>query len=755
VKREVLIQGGLLLVLLAILFPRVFFLGEYAIATSLMGAWAPWDAVFGDEMRPHQNPLTIETVMAFNADFTLTKQQLSEGEWPLWNPLQFAGKPLLANYQSTVFYPPRLLHAAMPIALATTLYVLLKLWLCGMMAYGYGRVIGLSVAASRFLSVAWMMGGYTFTWAYWTPTDVAAWFPLVLIGVEFLLRGSLRRGSAALVVGAVLMLLAGHPESAFVNGLGAGLYFLIRLIAIRASIGSVSVSSSIALGAWVVALFICAMQIVPFAEYTNVSNNVAFREGAEEARHAVPTSEWVSFFVPRYFGTNAEGNFRGTYNSTFNSMMYPGIAVWFGALLLFGAWRSADRKRIIAWLSTSLIALVLAFDVSFVRSLLGLPVLSSLWQCYFLEYALFGFSVLGAMGLEAWSCRPRKPTSLLPIVTGVLSFASAILSMLTFDLGVLHSDGQDGYLLRQMGIAALVGGCSLLILYASVRLGNTRNVVSALTLVLVVDLWVAGRGLLPTTPRDQHYPKTEITNRLQELPGGARVDVVSATDIRPGLMTPYGIEEHWGYDGILPSRIIAFHAFLGDPEKAGRLSGVTHRLITDEPDAEGLPSELRIVENEAVLPRAFTVYDWNVEADSDVLLARLQGDDFDPMQTVLLERPIDTESLGEDAPSVTPAEIVSRNATNVVVRVTLDTPGVLVLLDAYYPGWSVTVDGERSEIFPVNHAFRGVALAAGEHEVVFSYMPRSFVIGMRLSSVALIAMLLTGIVVMRRVRFAR
>ena len=62
-KREALVQGFLLIVLLAILFPRVFFNGEYAVASSLMGAWAPWDAVFGESMQPHQNPLTIETVM--------------------------------------------------------------------------------------------------------------------------------------------------------------------------------------------------------------------------------------------------------------------------------------------------------------------------------------------------------------------------------------------------------------------------------------------------------------------------------------------------------------------------------------------------------------------------------------------------------------------------------------------------------------------------------------------------------------------
>ncbi len=753
-RREIVIQGVLLIVVLAILFPRVFFAGEYAVASSLMGQWAPWDAVFGEKMRPHQNPLTIETVMAFNADFTLVKQQLANGEWPLWNPLQFTGTPLLANYQSAIFYPPRLLHAAFPIPLATTLYVLLKLWLCGMLAYGYGRVIGLVAASSRFLSLAWMLGGYTFTWSYWTPTDVAAWLPLVLIGVEFVLRGSTRRGFAALLVGAVLMLLAGHPESAFVNGLGAGLYFLLRLAVMRAPVGRIVIGSACALAAWWVALLICAIQIIPFAEYAGVSNNVSFREGALSARHAIEVQNWVSMFVPRYFGTNVEENFRGVYNSTFNSTMYPGIAVWIGMLLLIGAWRHADRKRTVCWLATSTLFAVLAFNVPVLRPLFGLPILSSLWQCYFFEFALFGFAVLAAIGLDAW-CRGGQPLrAIYPVVIAIAILAIILLPKAMFDLELVAPDGQAGYLKRQIGVAAVLAGLSLALLYAGVRTKRASAVTAMLTVLLVADLAVAGRGLLPTTPREQHYPDTPMTERLQALPEGSRVDVVSHTDIRPGLMTPYGVEEHWGYDGILPARIITFHAFLDGSDKAEILSGVTHALAKVDEDSDEFPSELQLLERTDALPRAYVAFDWEVEPDADVLIARLR-DDVDGRRTVLIDRPVDLDPLGESAPPIATAEIVSHDSTRTVVRTETDRPGVLVLLDAYYPGWSAQVDGENSEIVAANHAFRAVAVDAGAHEIVFSYAPRSFAVGRALSAGTLVLALAVAILLLRRVRVAR
>ena len=38
--------------------------------------------------------------------WTLAWETLREGQIPLWNPLVGMGAPLIANYQSALFYPP-------------------------------------------------------------------------------------------------------------------------------------------------------------------------------------------------------------------------------------------------------------------------------------------------------------------------------------------------------------------------------------------------------------------------------------------------------------------------------------------------------------------------------------------------------------------------------------------------------------------------------------------------------------------------
>jgi uncharacterized membrane protein YfhO len=46
---------------------------------------------------------------------------------------------------------------------------------------------------------------------------------------------------------------------------------------------------------------------------------------------------------------------------------------------------------------------------------------------------------------------------------------------------------------------------------------------------------------------------------------------------------------------------------------------------------------------------------------------------------------------------------------------------LLVLNDAWAPGWRATLDGRSVEILPANYMARGVWVPAGRHEVRFRY----------------------------------
>jgi len=71
------------------------------------------------------------------------------------------------------------------------------------------------------------------------------------------------------------------------------------------------------------------------------------------------------------------------------------------------------------------------------------------------------------------------------------------------------------------------------------------------------------------------------------------------------------------------------------------------------------------------------------------------------------------------------AQIVAWRPDRVDVEVDSSEPGVLVLHDAYYPGWVVEVDGKPARILRADVLFRAVEVSEGHHRVVFTYAPFS------------------------------
>jgi uncharacterized membrane protein YfhO len=71
--------------------------------------------------------------------------------------------------------------------------------------------------------------------------------------------------------------------------------------------------------------------------------------------------------------------------------------------------------------------------------------------------------------------------------------------------------------------------------------------------------------------------------------------------------------------------------------------------------------------------------------------------------------------------------------------------------DLFWPGWSVTVDGDGREMYRVDYPLRGVPIEPGEHTVRFRYAPARVRVGAVLTGGTLL-MLAVGAVVLHRRR---
>ena len=149
--------------------------------------------------------------------------------------------------------------------------------------------------------------------------------------------------------------------------------------------------------------------------------------------------------------------------------------------------------------------------------------------------------------------------------------------------------------------------------------------------------------------------------------------------------------------------------------------------------------DVKIYENLDVLPRAFIVPNALVISDDDAARASLADPNFDPASTVILaSAPSDTFHL---PPSTFHREVTITEYSSVLIRLTADGPGYLVLTDAYYPGWIATVDGSPAPILRADIMFRAVELPAGTHTVEFRFKPASVKVGLWISGVTWVVVL--------------
>ena len=68
-----------------------------------------------------------------------------------------------------------------------------------------------------------------------------------------------------------------------------------------------------------------------------------------------------------------------------------------------------------------------------------------------------------------------------------------------------------------------------------------------------------------------------------------------------------------------------------------------------------------------------------------------------------------------------------------VLEVDLESPGLVILADVFYPGWELLIDGKLAPVYRVNGLMRGAAVTKGPHRLVYTYKPRSFRMGLLVS----------------------
>jgi hypothetical protein len=103
-----------------------------------------------------------------------------------------------------------------------------------------------------------------------------------------------------------------------------------------------------------------------------------------------------------------------------------------------------------------------------------------------------------------------------------------------------------------------------------------------------------------------------------------------------------------------------------------------------------------------------------------------------------------TLTPSEPAADSEDCRIVTAEPSRVEIEARLSAPGLVVLSDQYYPGWTATVvTAGQSRIVPIlrtNRVMRGLLLPVGEHRIVYEFRPLSVFVGAIVSGLTALAL---------------
>ena len=737
----------------------------------------------------------------------ILSESLRAGELPLWDPQVGMGYPLLANFQSGVFYPPNLVFIVLPffaavsavffihyLIAATGFYLLCRHWKYPPFLAVIGTL--LFTLGGTMVSLSNVMNHF----------QAAVWLPWVILLGERALRWRSWGRFLALTAVLLVQFLAGSPE---IYAMSVALLFL-DVVRLKAEGEDFSYRHALlvlmASNAFVVGL--AMVQILPTAELVLESRVVRpnlYSESTEFSLH--PWSLVNIFLLEKEVDSDVLVGLRPFFLKSIPFLVshYMGALCLFGMFhwFVYGSWK--ERGIILGLILVSILLALGSYTPLYSVFFEYVP-FSRLFRFpekfFYLSHALLLVIVL--RGLYHFFERDRSTAKRpLLVLTSVAALLLVPYVFLRFEMESLirfvawaagtpplfpatatNSSGILLFLERQ--IALVFGILLLLFLWKQGRL-KTWLFQTLMIVIVFVDLSDAHqphRYLLEPDfvfQQDKTIAKRDPEHhRLFYYPGPTNVHPSYYTITRQppfpefnslafrNLLPNTGVFQGFEYMQELDALMRwPYSVFLGvapalSMEQLYRLLGALNvkyvsslRSLPEEGSTQvghfpEFPSWLYRIDR--VIPRVYVVGHTMEEQYPAKALHLLASKEFDPLKTVILDRPL---SLGESDAFQGAAEFTHYGNQNVKIHATLNGEGVLVLGDSIYPGWQVYVNGEERDIVRANLFFRGVPLSKGEHLVEFRYVPRSFFIGLWISLFSVVSVLAISILVYARSRAVR
>lgn len=383
------------IVLLIVFFFPVIFQGKTLTTSVFGGGVMPSGAYSYEGIRPPfftvRDPGAFDWVDEPLSDY-IGKIIKEERRIPLWNPNMGLGYPLFGGIQLGVLFPLNYIVFLFSSELAWDILMLLRIFIAGFFTYLFVRKIGLDKKPAFLAGAIYMFNGYVMGFINMAHYSSEAMIPLLLYCYEyFLSKPNVKRFLLTVAVIA-LTILPGMPEASFFALFIGSFWFIFSSLFLHRKeiIPKIAIISFII--ANILALFLCAIQLLPFGELLKHSYNS--HSAGNVGQLSIPFNTVSSIFYPYIFNI---------IHAWIPSFYYLGIAPIILVILSILSLRSLDkgkkRKIFIFFTLFAFLGIAKFFGAFFINWIGSLPVLNTLiFPKYQAPSIIFAIAVIAAFG---------------------------------------------------------------------------------------------------------------------------------------------------------------------------------------------------------------------------------------------------------------------------------------------------------------------------------------------------------------------
>ena len=673
-------------------------------------------------------------------------QQFTSGHFPLWANCFFGGYPFHADPQSQLFYPPvwitfsalRLLGFSDFPLIALTVETISHYLAISVFAYLFLREESGSRIAALVGALVLTYGGYLTGYPplQTSVIETATWMPLLLLALRrFSISGSGRAAAVAVSIYA-LAFLAGHPQTfLLVTYLSIG-YFLFRARSAGRRWAWILLWLLVIV---VLVLLVISTQLLPQTQFLHLST-----------RTSLPFDQLARGFVPQdivqFILTKLGSN-------DLWQPLYVGVLGLTLAIMTLPLRRDAVSRF---WLITGLIALLISFGSNMALYNLAYWLLPFFRLFRGQERAavliamaastLIALTVTTLTGplqqehLKTLNNTRRWLRNMTPLALTLLILAVVLAQ---------HDPVSWSHIPSRFGLL-MIG--LLLSILALATCSYQRWFPTALATVVALELFSANMAT-NAVPLSDPYPELPLLEVMQSDDASGRwFRVQDDARMQGHWACAYGLHE-WG--GISPIRLQTWNDFDSHaPEHARfRLLGIDY-LISWKMDfvtREGIPLQTKTLYHGTAPSGEAKVYRLSGDAQrawlpeivqhapsKQALWEMMAIEGFDVHQNALLLAP--SQAMDSSKGHV---KLLSERPGRIELQVHNKLPALLVVSEAWYPGWVATTNAGSAPTELVSGYIQGVHLQhPGPQHVLLEYQPTIFRWGMTGSALGLLLTLM-------------